>query len=139
MSTVQNNSTICGKKSFSEEHTRGIIICLQAFSSFTFYIWMFFPFATLLLENLSHSCASFMLELLMNNSALMLGNIKSGCCTEATSWRYCSVGLICIDTIKSCKYLLQYLLLGNYFWKYIMPLFNKMSLSCSTLTSWCND
>lgn len=54
-----------------------------------------------------YACASFTL--------VMLGHIKSGYNTEAASWRYRSVRLICISTIKSCKYLLQ-LELYKSFW-----------------------
>lgn len=107
VSTVQNNRTVCWEESFPAKHTRGSIICSLAYDY------------TLVL----HIC--FLSFLVTISETVMLGYIESGYRTEAASWRSRSVRLIFINPIKSCKYLLQYLLLSNWFCKYIKHLLSR--------------
>ena len=66
--------------------------------------------------------ACFLSFLVTISEPVILGYIKSGYRTEAANWRSRSVRLIFINPIKSCKYLLQYLRLSNWFCKYIKHL-----------------
>lgn len=69
--------------------------------------------------------ACFLSFLVTISENVMLGYIESGYRTEAANWRSRSVRLIFINPIKSCKYLLQYLRLSNWFCKYIKHLLSR--------------